>query len=148
MIVEMIKDIKVFLLIFFIGVCAFANFYFIMDKGNKEKVIGFDNASYMDAVIYTYMQSLGELGFDNFEGSDHASLYWSVFFLCTVLMTITLLNLLIAIMGDTYDRVQEVSKEAQQKEICAFINEYSFFFSVKAFEKEPYIIIVRPESAD
>jgi len=112
MIVEMIKDIRVFLLIFFIGIFAFANFYFIMDKGNKEKVIGFDNASYMDAVIYTYMQSLGELGYDNFEGSSHASLYWGIFFISTVLLTITLLNLLIAIMGDTYDRVQEVAKEA------------------------------------
>lgn len=58
------------------------------------------------------MQSLGELGYDDFEASNFASLIWSVFFVCTVLMTITLLNLLIAIMGDTYDRVQEVAKEA------------------------------------
>jgi len=148
MIVEMIKDIRVFLMIFFIGIFAFANFYFIMDKGNKDKVIGFEKASYIDAIIYTYMQSLGELGYDNFEDSDHPPLYWAIFFISTVLLTITLLNLLIAIMGDTYDRVQEVAKEAQLKEMCTFIDEYSFLFPVKQFEKEPYIIIVRPESAE
>jgi len=31
MIVEMFKDIRVFLLIFFIGIFAFANFYYILD---------------------------------------------------------------------------------------------------------------------
>ena len=41
MIVEMIKDIRVFLLIFFIGVFAFANFYYIIDKGNSDKLIKF-----------------------------------------------------------------------------------------------------------
>ena len=40
MIVEMFKDIKVFLLIFFIGIFAFANFYYILDQGNDEKVVG------------------------------------------------------------------------------------------------------------
>jgi len=32
--------------------------------------------------------------------------------------------------------------------MCAFIDEYSMLFPVKEFEKEPYIIIVRPESAE
>jgi len=31
MIIEMFKDIRVFLLIFFIGIFAFANFYYILD---------------------------------------------------------------------------------------------------------------------
>lgn len=69
MIVEMFRDIRVFLLIFFIGIFAFANFYYILDKGNVEKVIGFEEATYMDSIIYTYMQSLGELGYDNFSSS-------------------------------------------------------------------------------
>jgi len=55
------------------------------------------------------MQALGELGYDGFGGSEFAGLYWGIFFMSTVLLTITMLNLLIAIMGDTYDRVQEVA---------------------------------------
>jgi len=69
MIVEMLKDIRVFLLIYFIGIFAFSSFYYVLDKGHTEKVTGFENGSYTDSVIYTYMQSLGELGYDNFEGA-------------------------------------------------------------------------------
>ena len=66
MIVEMFKDITIFLIIFFIGIFAFAIFYYIMDMGNDDKVIELGNANYVDALLYTYMQSLGELGFDNY----------------------------------------------------------------------------------
>jgi len=55
MIVEMFKDIRIFLLIFFIGIFAFANFYYILDQGNTEKVVGVYGGSYTGAVIYTYM---------------------------------------------------------------------------------------------
>jgi hypothetical protein len=41
MIVEMFKDIRVFLLIFFIGIFAFANFYYILDQGNPIKIAGY-----------------------------------------------------------------------------------------------------------
>ena len=37
-----------------------------------------------------------------------------------------MLNLLIAIMGDTFDRVLEINREAQIKETCFFITEYEF----------------------
>ena len=37
MIVEMIKDIRIFLLIFFIAIFAFANFYYVIEKGNKKE---------------------------------------------------------------------------------------------------------------
>ena len=66
----------------------------------------------------------------------------------TILLTITMLNLLIAIMGDTYDRVQEVAQEAQTKEICSFIEEYDFLFPEEEFLKAPITIIARLESAE
>jgi len=55
MIIEMLKDIRIFLLIFFIGIFAFANFYYILDQGNTEKVVRVFEGSYVGAVIYTYM---------------------------------------------------------------------------------------------
>lgn len=104
--------------------------------------------SYVGAVIYTYMQALGELGYDGFGGSEFADLYWGIFFMSTVMLTITMLNLLIAIMGDTYDRVQEVALEAQAKEICSFIEEYDFLFPEEEFMKAPITIIARLESSE
>jgi len=76
---------------------------------------------------------LGELGYDGFEFSEFQNLYWGIFSISTILLTITMLNLLIAIMGDTFDRVQEVAQEAQSKEICSFIEEYDFLFPEAEF---------------
>jgi len=102
----MIKDIRIFLLIFFIAIFAFANFYYVIEKGNKnDKVVEDFDGDYGGAIVYTYMQALGELGNDNFGKSAFPSLYWIIFFMSTILLTITMLNLLIAIMGDTFDRV-------------------------------------------
>jgi len=55
MIVEMFKDIRVFALIFLIAILAFANFYFILEKGTEEKILGDWNSSYGGSVLYTYM---------------------------------------------------------------------------------------------
>ena len=76
--------------------------------------------------MYTYQQALGELGSDNYDDSYAPSVFWLIFLMSSMFLQIILLNLLIAIMGDTFDRVLEVSREAQTKEICFFINEYDF----------------------
>ena len=55
MIIEMFKDIRIFILIFFIAILAFANFYYILDKGNEDKVLGELDSSYGGAILYTYM---------------------------------------------------------------------------------------------
>jgi len=66
MIIEMFKDIRIFILIFFIAILAFANFYYIIDKGNEDKILGELDSSYGGAIVYTYMQALGELGSDGY----------------------------------------------------------------------------------
>lgn len=115
MIVEMLLDIRIFLLIFFIAIFAFANAYYVFDLYtelyNIRNLDSYEKAtegSYMQVVIYTYLQSLGELGFDKYNASYTPTVFWIVFFISTLLLQITLLNLLIAIMGDTFGRVLEV----------------------------------------
>lgn len=64
---------------------------------------------------------MGELGTDDFDKNPNVWTLWIVFFLSTVLLQITMLNLLIAIMGDTFDRVLDAQEEAQMKQVCEFI---------------------------
>jgi hypothetical protein len=59
----------------------------------------------MEAFKYVYLQSLGELGFDGYDNSFAPSLYWVFFFASSLFLQITLLNVLIAMMGDTFDRI-------------------------------------------
>jgi len=62
----------------------------------------------MKAFKYVYLQSLGELGYDAYDDSYAANIYWMFFFASSIFLQIVLLNLLIAIMGDTFDRIQEI----------------------------------------
>lgn len=163
MIVEMLKDIRVFLLVFFIGIFAFSNAYYVFDlytdnlidkwmadptKNPDEAPEKIAGESFIDAFIYTYQQSLGELGSDGFDDSYSPTVFWIVFFCSTILLQITLLNLLIAIMGDTFGRVLEVSAESQIKEICVFIVEYSFLIKTKEIANNSTIFIASLEADD
>lgn len=44
-----------------------------------------------------------------------------------------MLNLLIAIMGDTFDRVLDAQEEAQMKQVCEFTLEYEFLIKDEDF---------------
>jgi len=63
-------------------------------------------------------------------------------------LQITLLNLLIAIMGDTFDRIQEVQREAKTKEICSLLSEYSFLIPQEEIACNSCIFVVSYESED
>ena len=61
----------------------------------------------IDSTINQYLLILGEFNMDGFENNYNLAICYGVFIVSTFLSQITLLNMLIAIMGDTYDRVQE-----------------------------------------
>jgi hypothetical protein len=49
--------------------------------------------------------------------------------ICTILIQLVMLNLLIAIMGDTFDRVQEMKEVAILREKCSLISENWFWLN-------------------
>jgi len=53
------------------------------------------------------MLALGEFNIDNFAGQPHALLCYFFFISATFITQITMLNMLIAIMGDSFSRVME-----------------------------------------
>jgi len=113
MIVDMFIDIRIFLLIFFVGVLAISNCLYIIGMysiNHNNKILAKSKNQSLgrlsfNAFIYVYMQALGELGVDNYDSSYAPSIYWIFFFISSIFLQIVLLNLLIAIMGDTFDRV-------------------------------------------
>lgn len=87
------------------------------------------------------MQSLGEFGVDGYDDAKLSVFYWAIFLLSTLFLQITLLNLLIAIMGDTFDRVMEVAVESKSKEICSFVIEYYNLFPESKFIKNGMVVV-------
>ena len=59
-------------------------------------------------VLYNqYMLSLGEFNIDNFADSPNTGLCFIFFIMATFITQLTMLNMLIAIMGDTFSKVVE-----------------------------------------
>jgi hypothetical protein len=103
MIIQMFIDIKSFLIVFFIGILAFADTFYVLDmifklKGAnmppfddyhselQEDFEGVAGGSYPMAIKYVYLQSLGELGIDFYDDIPLSNYYWALFFFSSVFL--------------------------------------------------------------
>ena len=62
------------------------------------------------------MLSLGEFEVDAYGDSGKEYIIWIVFIMSTFIIQVTFLNMLIAIMGDTFDRVTEKKYQSALRE--------------------------------
>ena len=127
MLIASFKEMKDFLIIFFIGVLAFSDSikslrqslysYDLMDPvvTKEDDPSGFTEVfdvwfgEYYNSIRTTYYISLGS--FDSGETDLYSFWTWPIFFLCTILNIIILLNLVIAIVCDIFTRVLDKSVE-------------------------------------
>ena len=65
--------------------------------------------NFANAVIFAYELALGEYDTDNFKG-EHQNILWIIFGIATFMLQITFLNMLIAIMSNTFGEVLEEKK--------------------------------------
>ena len=89
---------------------AFANFFYILNKNGIKGINYLDHYvgnHYLDAIIGMYFISLGEFNFDDFKNGPNCMMAWIFFLLATFILLIVFMNMLIAIMGDTFSRVTE-----------------------------------------
>lgn len=149
MITEIIKEMSTFTLIFFLSIIGIGNAFFMVDGGlynTKDRVAG--NDIWM-TIMNTYITGLGDFDTENYLKHDYQVFFWIFFFLTTVLIQIVLLNLLIALMGDTFDKVQEIKEQAQLKEVCRIMSENWYFLKQSTmFKKVKYIVLGRIERAE
>ena len=111
-------------MILFASIMAFSNVFFILDGSIQGKdTFKASGGDVWLTFTSTYMMGLGEWETDEYENSPHTLALWIFFVLCTFLVQIVLLNLLIAIMEDTFDKVSEVREQALLQEICKIISE-------------------------
>ena len=106
------------MIILMIFLVMFANCIYILDLYREEKdpdlvlVEGyFEGWNTFNTLFNQYLLALGEFGMDNFkEGSPNLWLVIALFITATFLTQITILNMLIAIMGDTFGKVTEIKE--------------------------------------
>jgi len=137
---------KFFVGVLMIATIAFANAFYILGRKSEGDNLAGENV--IDAFIFSYKMGLGDFLTDDFGTRDEEYL-WIFFLIDSLIILIVLLNLVIAIMGDTFDRVQETQENSMLKELTNMIRENEFLFSrSRAFKKAKYIVVIDPEKAE
>lgn len=145
MIQAIILEMKYFVLALLIAILAFANTFYILGRNDPGN---FSGNNVWDAFIFSYKMGLGDFDTDGF-GTVDEGLIWTLWFLNTLIILIILLNLVIAIMGDTFDRVQETQESTMLQEFASIMRENEFLINRKSlFRGIKYMVIVQPEKAE
>ena len=146
MILEIVADMKYFLLVLLLAIAGFGNCFFILARNFSPMFTG---DTWFRAFLYSYNIAMGEFNTDSFEDVDDEHLLYTLWFMNTMITLIIFLNLLIAIMGDTFDRVQETAENNKLKELASIMIENELLINRKSlFGDSKYIIIIQEEKAE
>ena len=107
---ETLKDIRAFLILILTALATFGipmiilNLKLDAESQVVDEVFGF---WLVNMLLNQYLLALGEFSLDNFASNSHASLCYFFFICATFISQVTMPNMLIAIMGDTFEKVIE-----------------------------------------
>lgn len=105
MLYEVLYDMGQFIIIFVVLIFSISHSYFVLCKNDpKNNTL----TAMSDAVFYVYMISLGEFSGDTYKGEEIVGT--AIFVLATFVLMIVMLNLLIAIISETFNRNYGVMK--------------------------------------
>lgn len=104
LILQVMKDMKYFVLIVTINLLSFSSAFYVLSRSNdgEEDFLG---SSFVGANAFIYQLLLGAFDPSRF-GSQNLTLTWAFFVLATFFLIVVMLNLLISIISDTFARVQ------------------------------------------
>ena len=107
----MAADLIRFVTIYFIFVMGFSQAYYIIFQSYEGE--SHPMATPMESVIAIFIMSLGNFGntWDELDNTDHDIIGKIHSFLFLAIVVVLLVNLLIAMMGDTYTKIAEIKNE-------------------------------------
>lgn len=103
-------DMKVFLLILIIMYFGFGEAFLRLSEasGEESKFI----VDYPHALLYAYRLSLGDMSTDTFDTSVQPVTVWILFVICILYTNIVMLNLLIAIISESFALINSNAEQA------------------------------------
>jgi len=139
------------MLMVLIIILAFANFFFVINKcmenspPESKYYDQYTGNSVVDVFLSLYM--LGALGdFDSMRYRSGYDRYYAfvMFLLATFLISVVFMNMLVAIMGETFGQVTEAAETNALKEQIILINDHAWLLDLKKiFHGQKYIIHVK-----
>jgi hypothetical protein len=135
-----IRDISSFMIIFFFSTLCFGIISGVSRKTSEYKTPW----SYQDVWVHSYYINLGEFRNEN----EKFDLFYIAFFSATVFNVIIMLNLLISILGDSFDKFQLSSQEIDCMEMTQVILEIEsmMFYRSRQNDNKMYLVVCENES--
>lgn len=113
---------KYFLFILFLTFIAFGDAMYNINTSNTEEKQFINYGGYLGGTLFVYRMVLGD--FDTEQFGDVALPYmWILFLLCTILNMIIVMNLLIAIISESFARINAEKDQASYQEKASLISE-------------------------
>ena len=141
MFISITFDIRYFIIVFSLMVIAFANCFYIGSRVDHSNFIG--RNGFWGAITYSYRTGLADFNTEEFPKNGFDTLIFIIWILSTFLILIVLLNMLIAIISDIFDKVYENMQNHLLKELVVLMVESEVFISrLKLFKNQRYIIMI------
>ena len=85
---------------------------------------------FIDTLLHQYLLTFGDFSLDNYatHQNTNAGFNWVYFISTTLFINLVIFNMLIAVMGDTYDKVYENKDKSVLQEKLNVMKDYTFLF--------------------
>ena len=130
-------DMTPFFFLYVVITVIFSFAVLILNLNREDENDLYDNeifaSSYLNSFMSQYLVTLGEFSLDHYSkaGELNAGIDWSFFIAATVFGQLVILNMLIAIMSNTFDKIFENQTQFKLQLKLEVLNDYSFLFKRK-----------------
>jgi hypothetical protein len=138
MILKIAYEIRFFILVLFCVLCGFAQAFWLLS--NKHEDLEFGTVS--KAVLNAFLYMLGNINDSTFSGTVAPAFATALLVVFLIFMMILMLNLLIALMGDTFSIVRSQGQALWRKEQAAIIFEQCFLLE-KTINTHEFIHVLK-----
>ena len=148
-----IRDIRHFMLLLLLTLLMFGVPLLMLNANSapgKELIDPAFGYWVFDLTYNQYLLALGEFGLDNFADHPQYILVYCFFILATFFSQLTMLNMLIAIMGDSYAKVVEDSAVNSTRAKLRFLGDLSTVLPQKDLKQkqDTHFFVIKPSSED
>ena len=100
---QIVSDVQTFTIMLVIILLAFANFFYVIDMGDKDaSYVGlYTDNNVVNVLMEMYFISLGNFNIGSYSNGDNSGIIWVFFVLASFIIVVVFMNLLISIMGNT-----------------------------------------------
>ena len=153
LILNTIFDLRNFFILILIIMASFITMFYVFqqnlkgvvnDKGEQVRYID-EHTGYqlIDAILTIYFIMVGEFYTEDFKHGPNFVIIWPMFLVCNFLMAIVFMNMLIAIMTDTYNHIQSISEAAIIQEQAGLIQDHVWLLDLEEIFKDKSLLLYK-----